>query len=71
MMPYGWTPNIAAAHRPGRLLAPHRLGHHAIPGEIRQSGLWNVESVEGSCDPGFLPALEQLIQHHPRTRLMV
>ena len=24
MMPYGWTLDIAAAHRPGRLLAPHR-----------------------------------------------
>ena len=51
--------------------SPGWLGHHAIPDEIRQSGLWNVELVEGSCDPGFLPALEQLIQHHPRTRIMV
>ena len=25
MMPYGWPWPIAAAHRPGRLLAPHRL----------------------------------------------
>ena len=24
MMPYGWPWPIAAAHRPGRLLAPHR-----------------------------------------------
>ncbi len=24
MMPYGWTLDIAAAHRSGRLLAPHR-----------------------------------------------
>ena len=24
MMPYGWTVDIAAAHRSGRLLAPHR-----------------------------------------------
>ncbi len=25
MMPYGWTLDIAAAHRSGRLLAPHRV----------------------------------------------
>ena len=25
MMPYAWTLDIAAAHRSGRLLAPHRL----------------------------------------------
>ena len=24
MMPYAWILDIAAAHRPGRLLAPHR-----------------------------------------------
>jgi len=35
MMPYGWTLDIAAAHRPGRLLAPgcsraedRLMGHH-------------------------------------------
>jgi hypothetical protein len=25
MMPYGWTLDIAAAHRSGRLLTPHRV----------------------------------------------
>jgi len=31
MMPYGWPWPIAAAHRPGRLLAPHRPGSGASP----------------------------------------
>ena len=26
MMPYAWILDIAAAHRPSRLLAPHRQG---------------------------------------------
>jgi hypothetical protein len=30
MMPYGWTLDIAAAHRPGRLLAPHTISETAI-----------------------------------------
>jgi hypothetical protein len=25
MMPHSWPSHLAAAHRPGRLLAPHRL----------------------------------------------
>jgi len=34
MMPYGWTLDIAAAHRSGRLLAPHRR-----PGRrVREAG---------------------------------
>jgi hypothetical protein len=44
--------------------SPAWLGHHAIPGQIRQSGLWNVEHVTQPCDPDFLHALEQLIQQH-------
>ncbi len=46
------------------LPSPGWLGHHAIPGQIRQSGLWNVEHVTNPCHPDFLPTLEQLIQHH-------
>lgn len=44
--------------------SPGWLGHHAIPGQIRQSGLWNVEHVTQSCRPGFLATLYQLIQLH-------
>ena len=44
--------------------SPGWLGHHAILGQIRQSGLWNVEHVTQPCDPDFLYALEQLIQQH-------
>ncbi len=46
------------------LPSPGWLGHHAMPGQIRQSGLWNVEHVTRSCRPGFLAALYQLIQLH-------
>jgi hypothetical protein len=38
------------------------LGHHAIPSQIRQSGLWNVEHVTSLSHPDFLPILEQLVQ---------
>jgi hypothetical protein len=31
IMPYGWPRPIAAAHRPGRLLAPHRRGSRRKP----------------------------------------
>ncbi len=31
MMPYGWTLDIAAAHRSGRLLAPHRPRRSRMP----------------------------------------
>src|SRR6266487_269898 len=30
------------------------LGRHAIPAEIRSSGLWNVDHVDRDYDPGFL-----------------
>jgi hypothetical protein len=43
--------------------SPGWLGRHAVPGEVRQSGLWNVEHVTSSCDPGFLAVFEQLIRH--------
>jgi hypothetical protein len=46
------------------LPSPGWLGHHAIPGQIRQSGLWNVEHVTRSCRPGFMAALYKLIQLH-------
>ena len=46
------------------LRSPGWLGHHAIPGQIRQSGLWNVEYVTRSCRPRFLATLHQLIQLH-------
>jgi hypothetical protein len=32
IMPYGWPRPIAAAHRPGRLLAPHRPSRCRLPG---------------------------------------
>jgi len=44
--------------------SPGWLGHHAIPAQIRQSGLWNVEHVTQSCRPGFLATLYQLVQLH-------
>jgi hypothetical protein len=43
--------------------SPGWLGHHAIPRQIRQSGLWNVEHVTSPCDPD-LTTFGQLIQHH-------
>jgi hypothetical protein len=42
--------------------SPGWLGHHAVPGQIRQSGLWNVEHVTQPCRPGFLVTLHQLTQ---------
>jgi hypothetical protein len=44
--------------------SPGWLGHHVIPGQIRQSGLWNVEHVTQPCDLDLLHVLEQLIQQH-------
>ena len=39
MMPYGWTLDIAAAHRSGRLLAPHRSFSRRSPfGALRALG---------------------------------
>jgi hypothetical protein len=55
------TSRLAAGQDPP---SPGWLGHHAIPGQIRQSGLWNVEYVTNACHPDFLPTLKQLIQHH-------
>jgi hypothetical protein len=55
------TSQLAAGQDPP---SPGWLGHNAIPGQIRQSGLWNVEHVTQPCDPDFLHALEQLIQQH-------
>jgi hypothetical protein len=55
------TSQLAAGQDPD---SPGWLGHHAIPREIRQSGLWNVEHVTSPCHPGFLATLEQLIQRH-------
>jgi hypothetical protein len=40
------------------------LGHHAVPIEIRQSGLWNVQHVTQPCHPEFLASLERLVQNH-------
>ena len=37
------------------------LGHHAVPAEIRRSGLWNVHYVDSSYDPSFLQTLARLI----------
>jgi hypothetical protein len=62
------NPANATAAATGTVTSPQAspgwLGHHAIPGQIRQSGLWNVEHVTQPCDPDFLHALEQLIQQH-------
>ncbi len=55
------TSQLAAGQDPP---SPGWLGHHAIPAQIRQSGLRNVEHVTNPCHPGFQPTLEQLIQHH-------
>ena len=44
--------------------SPGWLEHHAIPGQIRQSGLWDVERVTRPCRHGFLATLRQLIQLH-------
>jgi hypothetical protein len=37
------------------------LGYHAWNQKINQSGLWNVDHVDESYDPGFLNAFEHLI----------
>ena len=55
------TSQLAAGQDPP---SPGWLGHHAIPRQIRQSGLWNVEHVTQPCHPDFLPTLEQLVQQH-------
>jgi len=36
MMPYGWTLDIAAAHRSGRLLAPRRCSRSDSASLFRQ-----------------------------------
>jgi hypothetical protein len=43
--------------------SPGWLGRYAIPGQIRQSGLWNVEDVTNPSHPDFLSTLEQLVPH--------
>ena len=53
------NPANATAAAAGTVTSPQ-----AIPGQIRQSGLWNVEHVTQPCDPDCLHALEQLIQQH-------
>jgi hypothetical protein len=55
------TSQLAAGQDPA---SPDWLGRHAIPSHVRQSGLWNVDHVTSPRHPGFLPALEQLIQRH-------
>jgi hypothetical protein len=45
IMPYGWPRPIAAAHRPGRLLAPHSLPCH---GELAVQLLIGATAVPGS-----------------------
>lgn len=37
------------------------LGRHAVPAEIRKSGLWNVDFVGRDYDPSFLRTLARLI----------
>lgn len=37
------------------------LGHYAARPAIRQSGLWNVNHVDGSVDGSFLPRLERWV----------
>ena len=49
------TSQLAAGQDPP---SPGWLGHHALPGQIRQSGLWNVEHLTQPCDPDFLHTLE-------------
>ena len=46
------TSQLAAGQDPP---SPGWLGHHAIPGQIRQSGLWNVEHVTNPCHPVSCP----------------
>jgi hypothetical protein len=38
------------------------LGRHARAAAIRESGLWNVNHVDGSYEPAFLDDLEHLIR---------
>ena len=40
--------------------SPAWLGRDAVPGEIGDSGLWNVEHVQEDYDPGFLRLLSRL-----------
>jgi hypothetical protein len=41
MMPYGWTLDIAAAHRSGGLLAPHRLDRGGAEGDLMELNGWS------------------------------
>lgn len=38
------------------------LGHHARATAVRGSGLWNVDHVEASYDPGFLQIMNSLVR---------
>lgn len=40
--------------------SPDWLGHHSDRQRVRDSGLWNQNHVEESCDPGFLDTLGDL-----------
>ncbi|MBB5850179.1 hypothetical protein ACFQ05_23505 [Amycolatopsis umgeniensis] len=37
------------------------LGHHALSGKVRDSGLWNVNHVDEDYDPGFLISFRKLV----------
>ena len=57
MMPYGWTLAIAAAHRPGGLLAPHRISA-PVSGGLRTGRAGDVYAGVGGVevDPDPSPA---------------
>jgi hypothetical protein len=48
IMPYGWPRPIAAAHRPGRLLAPHRHPEGAWTTQQARNLLMDVGDRIGS-----------------------
>lgn len=43
------------------LPSPSWLGRHCNRPRVRESGLWNANHVDESCDPAFLDHLERLV----------
>jgi hypothetical protein len=43
------------------LSSPGWLGLQSLSTEVRASGLWNVNHVSESCEPGFIDRLEDLV----------
>lgn len=44
--------------------SPTWLGRHSDRERVRESGLWNNDHVDGTCEAGFLERFERLIECH-------